>query len=140
MGRKETEILQIAELLPNQYPLNLKVWCSDLALVLFTNCCLFLLLPLHVFFLFVSFGNANSGRGTREKAALTSEIKNPFTLLSHPFGAQPKEKQLLGWQQRGERDRDTEEKDKNTQRVRKGGLEIVNSKNIYIYTYIKSFF
>lgn len=42
------------------------------------------------------------------KAVLTSEIKNPFTLLSHPFGGRPKEKQLLDWQWRRERERETE--------------------------------
>lgn len=55
-----------------------------------------------------SVGTAGWGRRTREKAALTSEIKNPFTLLSHPFGGWPKEKQLLGWQWRRETDRERE--------------------------------
>lgn len=42
------------------------------------------------------------------KVVLTSEIKNPFTLLSHPFGGWPREKQLSDWQWRRETERQRE--------------------------------
>lgn len=45
---------------------------------------------------------------TRVKVVLTSEIKNPFTLLSHPFGGWPREKQLSDWQRRRETERQRE--------------------------------
>lgn len=56
--------------------------------------------PLQIFLLSSSAGAVGWGRETRANVAVTSEIKNPFTLLSHPFGGQPKTKQLLGWQSR----------------------------------------
>lgn len=36
------------------------------------------------------------------KVVLTSEIKNPFSLLSHPFGGWPREKQLSEEERDGE--------------------------------------
>lgn len=84
---------------------------------MFRACCSSFLLLLHqVFFPFGSVCTAGWGRETRVKAALTSEIKNPFALLN-PFGGWPKEKQLLDWQCMEERARELNSR---SERVLKG--------------------
>lgn len=66
------------------------------------------------------------------KVVLTSEIKNPFTLLSHPFGSRPREKQLSDWQCRRETQRQREGFNKrgSLESNRKSGMGPFESKYI----------
>ncbi len=71
---------------------------------------------LKLFLLSCSVGTAGLRSETEEKVALTSEIKNPFTLLSHLFGGWPREKQLFDWQWKGETESETQKTESETDR------------------------